>query len=1397
MATIDELLSLSERLDEPKKTDIISIDTSPTFGDYIADIVRAPVGGASDAIQGLLTLGAIPVDYALDTNLTKKIDNLFDKYTPDAKTGIGEVVQTLVQFGLPLGVASKIGGGMKLLKGANFRKLSDPSLVGIGAKGTELAKRAGYFGAISGTLDLAVSNPGEQKTLSEAVGLTESKNIDELEGRERAAEVFKQKLKFGAEGAVLGGGITLLPTAGTLGYKYGISPAVKTVAPVVGKVLTQLDKTIINPLAVGIAGKGTKPLVADIAKKGGRILDLAYDKTGLPPVSKWKEFDVNTGTFTEKILKKIDNVKQQFTVAGKSQFPEVKQLQTQVETAANAEVKSLKRIQERIDNTLYNVTSKFKTNIYDAATYKATRTGNYTNIMDNLTAEKNKITDYILAQGPKAIKNTLDEVHPSVRSEVKQLKEILKKSNARHGNLLSKNPVDSQEDLARALTDQMDGFFKQRFAAFNNKKFQYDLTTGPIGSKALAAVKGIVRKNPNYLEEITKRATKQVDVTNTSKYKEVFEKELDSYSDTLLKNIQNASIRAGVDPDNYVKRIGRILQTDEAIKPSLLKPGETFPDAIKRFLNTERNAKVGIKDYDNALVDTVMYQAKQFYSKNYFDGVEKILKDKGALFSKLDQTAKPNLQPIKSYMNKGSLVDPNKDVMFKSSLFKEGDETLYTFPEIANALAETKVAFDNFFDFPFYKSLMSLKAGAQIAKTIFSPMTQIRNVTTASFFPLMSGLIGGRSSLSDSWKLVAEDIFTGTKTNLTKLNTEIDDMVRRGVLDQNIEVNEIRSIMNKAKDGAISFESFMNSPIVKKFVDVYQGGDNLWKVYSDKFYQSSLKTAFGDPKATPNQVLDNVRDWYKTVAKEDFVENSIFTGQKKTAEEALKEVSAYLVTNTIPTYSKVPLVVQAVRRLPIGNFVAFPAEILRTTSNVLTIGARELTSTNPYIRQMGARRVIGASATLGGIGKVVSETAQYVTGVSDEEMEAAKRSFIPTYEKNATLIPVSKPDLDGKFKYFNFSYSNPYDSLVRPFNAILGSFAEGSLNKDNVNQKIMASLFGDPVSKRPGALSEFFAPFVTESIGTERVFDLIVRNGQTRSGSKIFYPTDDLQTKIAKGLDHIMGGLEPGAFSQARRVWQGATGTFTDAGTARNTRDELLAMMSGIRVQEVKPLSSMPFILTSYNKDKQAIGSKFAREVFSARTSPEQKISAFKDYLIESFDSQQKMYTTLRDAENLGISKRDVRKILEERLTKSDTRLLMKGQFKTPSYSEERFKTLIKRLEVENPEAALNFEDNIDVLKDIFDDIRKDTYQYDLEESKNSLENLIDEILTPEVPEIRSLPMKAPTRDTSAPQATLPSQITGTPVNQQLVASRQPLGQQYNLLSSLDKLKAFGDDFLV
>jgi len=308
VATVEEILSLSRQLDQPKEQDISVVGSTPTFGDYIMDIVRAPIGGVGDAIQGLLTLGAIPIDYVADTNLTKNIEDLFEKWSPDAKTGIGEVVQTLVQFGLPLGVASKVGSGMKILKGANVRKLSDPSLTTLGKAG-ELARRAGYFGAVSGVLDAAVSNPGTQTTLSESLGLTESKNLDELEGRERAAEVLKQKLKFGAEGAVIGGAIPLLPAVGTIGYKYGLVPAAKVASPVLKTVLNNTDRFVLNPLSKAIAGQGSKSLASDIVKKGGDLLDIAYTKTGLPPVEKWKTFDAKTGDWSQRILKRLDNLK--------------------------------------------------------------------------------------------------------------------------------------------------------------------------------------------------------------------------------------------------------------------------------------------------------------------------------------------------------------------------------------------------------------------------------------------------------------------------------------------------------------------------------------------------------------------------------------------------------------------------------------------------------------------------------------------------------------------------------------------------------------------------------------------------------------------------------------------------------------------------------------------------------------------------------------------------------------------------------------------------------------------------------------------------------------------------------------------------------------------------------
>ena len=1369
-----ELLQISNLADQERldREEYIDPKGETGFGDYALDLIRAPVGGLSDAVQGLVQLGALPLDYALDTNMSEKISSFFDKYTPDARTGVGEIVQTLVQFGLPLGVASKVGSGIKFLKGATAVNRLD-KLSGIGAKGTEIARRAGYFGALSGALDVAVSVPGQQ-SLSTTFGLKEEVNLDELEGRERAAEALKQKFLFGAEGATVGAAIPMLPVAGTLGAKLLGKAYTASLGPIgvqkgVNATFRLLDKPVQKASEL-IAGKGESSLVRSAVINSGKLFSKPLES--VPDAKTWKFFDPDQGTPFEKFGKFLDNLKNQFTSAGITN-PALKAEGNKVTAKLESEIKTIAKIDNRINKTLYDTLKTLKTSVYDNITNGDIKR----NVMDAVQLEKNKIFDYLSATNKNGADKIYGSLDKSVQPYAKELKQILKESNTRYGNLLSQSKKKSYQTISKTFINRADNFFKQRFASFNNGKFKFDLDydrkllkdkgeykfNAKVTQDAFEEMKRIIKSNRNDLRGIFK-----------GKKGNELKRAIDDNAFQRLNLIKQAVIASGGNVNKYFNNISKIIKTDLG----KLQPGETFPDAIKRFLSTPKGQKVEIKDYTSSLLESVIYNNKQSYKRNYYDLVEQQFLKNNLIFRSLEEAADKGYNPARFQQLKPLNIDNVKtdvgDVVTESNLFTGG---YYTLPEISHGLLSTKTAFDNFFDNDFYKAIMQFKAGGQIAKTIFSPMTQIRNVTTASFFPLASGLIGGRSSVADAFKTVADDIFTGAKIDLKKLNDEIDDMVTRGVIDQNIQVNELRNILNKAKGGKISFDSFMQNPTVQKFVDVYQGGDNVWKIYSDRFYQSALRQAFGDPKATPEKVLEQVKDWYRTVAKDEFIETSGVTGAKKSAEDALKEVSAYLVTNTIPTYSKVPNVLNAVRNLPLGNFIAFPAEILRTSANLLTIGARELTSTNPFVRQMGARRLIGASATFGGIGSIVSNTAGYVTGVTDEIMDKARRSFIPEYEKNATLIPLTSPDDEGSFKYFNFSYSNPYDTLVRPVNAVLNAVGDGSLNNRNVDEIVFNALFGSP--EAPGAIPELLDPFISESIGTERITDVTLRQGETRQGKKIYdNRVDPLDVRIARSLEHIILGLEPGAFTSAKRIYEGATGTFTDAGTARNTKDEALALLSGIRVQEVKPLKSMPFIITSYNKDRGALNRKFASIAYSARTSPEEKLAAYKDHVRKTFESQKRMYQTLVDGEELGISKLELYRQLSDRFTKGQAQKLLSGRFSPPTFSRERFQSLSKRLESENPIAADLFNDSVREIENAFRVIKRNLGFVDLESSSDEIEEVLNEAFTGPTIDIRQLPERITSFEFDEPRAELPTPTgIGTQTNPQVVS--QNVGQRF------------------
>ena len=83
-----------------------------------------------------------------------------------------------------------------------------------------------------------------------------------------------------------------------------------------------------------------------------------------------------------------------------------------------------------------------------------------------------------------------------------------------------------------------------------------------------------------------------------------------------------------------------------------------------------------------------------------------------------------------------------------------------------------------------YRNILQLKVAAQYGKTVLSPVTQVRNVSSASLFPLANGHIGGRASVSEALKMTIDDIFgAGKVINEDTFIKNIENKIRFVSLD--------------------------------------------------------------------------------------------------------------------------------------------------------------------------------------------------------------------------------------------------------------------------------------------------------------------------------------------------------------------------------------------------------------------------------------------------------------------------------------------------------------------------------------------------------------------------------------------------------------------------------------
>ena len=1221
---LPRVTDLAEGRDKPKEKDYI---------DFFEDMEKSMFGAAQNISYSFGDLITTGIDAAADTNLTEKLDKVYEETKiDDPETLLGTVNKVLIEYGLPGGAVFKVMSRAKKLIKA--KKVKDKTIAAgtAGTKIANIAKRSGYMATAFGATDFITS--GARQRAGEEPLIMDLEKEEGLEGQDLALTRFRNKIRFGAEGTLIG---ALFPLMGkplgkvaTFGAKYGLmKPA--------GYALRGVDTLAVRPATYLLsripgstaAGKGIRNASSYVVDKTLSTVLTGNPKKQLPAFEKWRMFSTTSKDPLQARLKKVDNFLSGFRSLGKYTGLGY-QLTSEARREIKARARTIEKYLESIEKKSYDLAKGFE-GMYNTATTSPASKDYY---LDQVLAYlKGQIKKSDL---PKVLQQTAEDLN----KEMMNTKQIF-------GELLPKG------DLKNFILDNIKTYMRKSFSIFTNPEYMPDQKVKD-GAKTWI-LNNVVKRNKDIRESA-------INTLKTSKMTDA--QALDAMAESMVHKILINTKTDGVDPLKLLQNVAK----DQLRSDKLIKTGEELPDAIKKLLGEENNLK-------SSVLQTTSHAITQAVNKQTLDKLARIGLDEGWLYkSESDAIAKNAFDAQK-------IGDLSSLGILKSNISK-----LYASADMAKALKGAPGKLDGLLQSSAYRNMLQFKVATQFGKTVLSPATQVRNVTSASMFPLANGHIGGRSSVTESIKMVVDDIFgAGKVIDETKFIKNLENKIRLGVIDENIVASELKAVLKDIKAGAKvkNMDSLLarlsESRMLKTATRIYAGGDNLWKWYGHEYVKSQMKSMYKN--------VDDIARWTREIVGRDFDRVNTFTGKLKTFDEALDEAAAWQIRNTYPTYSKVPEVIQNLRKLPFGNFVSFPAEMIRTTYNILSLGLKEATSSNANLRQMGYRRLIGSLVTLGGAEKAVSTLGQNLTGVTMEQINAYKRSLSAPWDSRAAIIPINKWK-DGVGKAINFSYFSPYDVVKQPFSAALKTLEEGKVRQEDAGNIAWNLMLG-----KDGPVRKLLDPFISEAIFFEKVLDTLPageffggRGGVTKTGSRVYSITDDGPDAFMKSLVHIIEGVQPTAITTAGKLVQGLEKDLKRGGQPVTLQDELLALFSGIRIINVDVPKAMQFKVTDYQKKFRSVTTTeklFSLENYQNR-GPLILADEFRQIQDETLKVNREFHLILEDALKTGVPKRQLLKILRNRrISYSKAKKLLDGKNIPYTGYEERMKKRVKEAQIE------------------------------------------------------------------------------------------------------------------
>ena len=832
------------------------------------------------------------------------------------------------------------------------------------------------------------------------------------------------------------------------------------------------------------------------------------------------------------------------------------------------------------------------------------------------------------------------------------------------------------DEASGIMAKNMHEYLASSFKIINDSSY----TVAPEAKEAVVnMVKGMLRFDKKLLSEREAIAKQIRSGERTGTIDDAYEQLLNERSLERVNRLINLGTEEKMSTAKLIQSANKELEQIGGIQSlNRLKGGKPLPKLIDRLYGKVDDSQVALTDtimeLADAIVKTRMYDdmARSGQGKWLFDSADGLVKATGALTTlKQIKITGPGHSDIAKSMHNKWTIPAMKDSIENMGPILWTDRLLQV-PYLRG----------------FLRTFLQTKALSQVTKTVLSPTTQIRNVTSAANFALAAGHIGNGASFKQAFDYIVKDVFTPNGVFDDKIfKAKMEEYVEQGIVNSNMIVKELEFLVRDATKGRPSiyntdalFKRLYENKYIEGAVDLYRSGDDIWKIYGYEFEKSLVKPAITN--------LDDIVKYHKEVLGRTFDVDSFIlkaAGYKPNLQDmkylpnltddqidvAVREIAGEVIKNVYPNYNYVPTLIQNLRRMPYGNFISFPAEMMRTSANIIRYSLNELASTNPVIRQNGARRIMGYSTALT-LPFVAAEAAQKLMGVSDRMMNSLQDSFTPSWNQEGPLV-VTDVAINNKgqtiVKYVPTGYQFPHVSvIIAPFYKALDAIESGKAAGDTGWR-----IFTDTMLE---SLFTVLQPFSGEQILTEAWNDVTTRGGETKQGRRIYYDHDSPVEKLTKKVVHILkAGMTPGAVPQFHKLGNSVYNLFqedrkdmiyTNQGLPYNFGTEAMSVFSGVREYEVNVHKSFEkYEIGAFARTLESTRAKAGVGIYDENMSPEQIVEAFYNQQLEEYRVFNTFYATYQDAGRWGLSRAEAYKMMEGKtgLTKRDAAMLINGKF--------------------------------------------------------------------------------------------------------------------------------------